>query len=159
VPRDVEPETATSYFQVGALPYRRSADGEPELLLVTSRGTRQWIIPKGWPIEGLTNAESAAREAYEEAGILGNSNETPIGIFTYEKARKGEEAVSPFFVEVYLLRVDRQLAYWPEASQRSIAWVSPEQAQSMISNTSLAGLVARCFGDGFPLLARDAEQQ
>lgn len=139
----MEPGANISYLQVGALPFRLSATGEIELLLVTSRGTRQWIIPKGWPIEGLTNAESAAREAYEEAGIIGDAEETPVGHFTYEKARKGEETVSPFSVAVYLLRVDRQLTYWPEASQRSLAWVSRPQALTMIGNPSLAELIAR----------------
>lgn len=131
-----------AHIQVGALPYRFMNDGGVEILLVTSRGTRQWIIPKGWPIDGLTNAESAAREAYEEAGIIGDADEAIVGHFAYEKARKGEDSVSPFSVEVYLLRVDRQLAYWPEASQRSIAWVSPAQALTMIGNESLAALVA-----------------
>jgi len=130
------------YLQVGALPYRLAADGAPELLLVTSRGTRQWLIPKGWPIEGLTNAESAAREAYEEAGLIGEAGETPIGTYAYEKARKVGEPVSPFCVEVFLMRVERQLTYWPEAAQRTIVWVSPEQAQAMITNPSLASLIA-----------------
>jgi len=138
----MEEPTDISYLQVGALPYRLAADGEPELLLVTSRGTRQWLIPKGWPIEGLTHAESAAREAYEEAGLIGEAGETPIGTYAYEKARKGEESVSPFSVEVYLMRVERQLTYWPEAAQRTIVWVSPAQARAMITNESLAGLIA-----------------
>lgn len=137
----MEPATDIPYVQVGALPYRLTAAGEPELLLVTSRGTRQWIIPKGWPIEGLSNAQSAAREAYEEAGIQGEIGDTPVGVFTYEKARKGEEALSPFAVDVYLLRVDRQLTFWPEFDQRSLAWVSPVQALSMIANPSLADLI------------------
>lgn len=138
----MEASTAIPYLQVGALPYRLSANGEPELLLVTSRGTGQWLIPKGWPMEGLTNAEAAAREAYEEAGLLGEAFETPIGTYSYEKARKGEDSLSPFSVEVYLLRVERQLAYWPEAAQRTVAWVSSTQAQSMVANKSLAGLIA-----------------
>lgn len=124
------------------MPYRISAGGEPEVLLVTSRGTAQWIIPKGWPIEGLSNADSAAREAYEEAGLLGDIDTVPVGTFAYEKARKGEETLSPFSVEVYRLRVDRQLTYWPEASQRSLVWVSPAQALTMITNESLRALVA-----------------
>jgi len=131
-----------AHVQVGALPYRVMADGTVEILLVTSRGTRQWIIPKGWPIEGLSNADSAAREAYEEAGLLGDIEPVPVGAFAYEKARKGEEALSSFSVEVYRLRVDRQLTYWPEASQRSLVWVSPAQAQTMITNASLRALIA-----------------
>lgn len=139
---DMVPAADRLYLQVGALPYRLSANGEPELLLITSRGTGQWIIPKGWPIDGLTNAESAAREAYEEAGLLGTADETVVGHFTYQKARKGEDVISRFSVEVYRLRVDRQLTYWPEAARRNIVWVSPAQALSMIGNTSLADLIA-----------------
>lgn len=89
--------TDIPFLQVGALPYRLSASDEPELLLVTSRGTRQWIIPKGWPMDGLSDSAAAAREAYEEAGILGEIGDTPIGAFTYEKARKGEDALSVFW--------------------------------------------------------------
>ena len=135
--------TDIPFLQVGALPYRLSASDEPELLLVTSRGTRQWIIPKGWPMDGLSDSAAAAREAYEEAGILGEIGDTPIGAFTYEKARKGEDALSRFLVDVYLLRVERQLTYWPEANERSLAWVSPAHAISLITNTSLADLIAK----------------
>ena len=135
--------TDIPHLQVGALPYRRSAGGEPELLLVTSRGTRQWIIPKGWPIEGLTNAESAAREAYEEAGILGEIGGAPIGAFTYEKPLKGADTPSLFSVDVYLLRVERQLTYWPEAGERSLGWVSPAHAQSLVTNQGLADLIRK----------------
>jgi 8-oxo-dGTP pyrophosphatase MutT (NUDIX family) len=138
----VEEPTDIPYLQVGALPYRLAADGEPELLLVTSRGTRQWLIPKGWPIEGLTNAQSAARGAYEEAGLIGEADETPVGTYAYEKARKVGEPISPFSVQVYLMRVERQLTYWPEAAERTLVWVSRAQAQSMIANPSLADLIA-----------------
>jgi 8-oxo-dGTP pyrophosphatase MutT (NUDIX family) len=130
------------YLQVGALPYRISGDGSPELLLVTSRGTSRWIIPKGWPMEGLSDAEAAAREAYEEAGLMGEITETPVGSFTYEKVRKGMDTPSLLRVDVYLLRVDRQLAYWPEASQRTLAWVSPDQAVSLVSDAGLGELIA-----------------
>ncbi len=139
----MDPGADIVYQQVGALPYRLSPNGDPEVLLVTSRGTRQWIIPKGWPIDGLSNAESAAREAYEEAGIVGEIGDTLLGMFTYEKARKGETTLSRFSVNVYLLRVKQQLTYWPEAGERSIGWVSPTQAQSMITNTSLSDLIRK----------------
>ncbi len=128
--------------QVGALPYRFTAAGEAELLLVTSRGTRQWIIPKGWPIDGLTRAESAAREAYEEAGLLGDIDGVAAGYFSYDKVRKGDETPLRLSVEVFWLRVERQLTFWPEASQRDLVWVSPAQALSIITNPSLADLIA-----------------
>ena len=71
---DREPRT-----QFAALPWRRDAGGEVEVLLITSRETRRWVIPKGWPIKGMKSAKSAAREAFEEAGVLGKVAKTPIG--------------------------------------------------------------------------------
>ena len=134
-------EPSSPHHQVGALPWRLT-NGAPELLLVTSRGTRQWIIPKGWPMAGLSDPDAAAREAFEEAGVQGEIGEDAVGCFAYEKARKGEETVSPFSCTVYLLRVERQLTFWPEAGQRSLAWVSPEQAQTLVTNESLRALLA-----------------
>ena len=67
--------------QYGALPYRFSKDAALEILLVTTRGTRRWIVPKGWPIRGLRPAKSAAREAFEEAGVTGRIGPKPIGLF------------------------------------------------------------------------------
>ena len=72
--------------QYGALPYRFTAEAAMEILLVTTRQSRRWIIPKGWPIKGLKPAKSAAREAFEEAGVRGHVGAKSIGLFTYEKA-------------------------------------------------------------------------
>jgi hypothetical protein len=71
--------------QYGALPYRFSQNSALEILLVTTRGTRRWIIPKGWPIKGLRPPKSAAREAFEEAGVRGKIGAKPVGLFTYDK--------------------------------------------------------------------------
>lgn len=133
------------FQQVGALPYRVSTTGEVEILLVTSRGTRQWIIPKGWPMEGLSDPDAAAREAYEEAGLIGEIESVPIGVYTYEKQRKGMDVLSQFSVDVYRMRVDRQLAYWPEARQRTLVWVSPVHAQSMVTSPSLMDVIMASF--------------
>jgi hypothetical protein len=72
--------------QYGALPYRFTPHAALEILLVTTRQTRRWIIPKGWPIKGLRPAKSAAREAFEEAGVRGKISAKPLGLFTYEKS-------------------------------------------------------------------------
>jgi 8-oxo-dGTP pyrophosphatase MutT (NUDIX family) len=72
--------------QCGALPYRFTSDAALEILLVTTRQTRRWIIPKGWPIKGLRPAKSAAREAFEEAGVRGKISAKPLGLFSYEKS-------------------------------------------------------------------------
>src|SRR3712207_4311560 len=73
------------YRQYGALPFIRGRDGELKVMLVTTRGRKRWMIPKGWPIRSLTPHESAAREAYEEAGLLGQPDPEKIGTFDYVK--------------------------------------------------------------------------
>ena len=77
-------------LQYAALPYRRRG-AAIEVLLITSLGTKRWIIPKGWPIEGLKPPDSAAGEAMEEAGVVGVVGRESIGSFLYEKRRKGEK--------------------------------------------------------------------
>jgi ADP-ribose pyrophosphatase YjhB (NUDIX family) len=71
--------------QYGTLPYRFTPDAALEILLVTTRQSKQWIIPKGWPIKGLRPAKSAAREAFEEAGVRGRVGGKSIGLFRYDK--------------------------------------------------------------------------
>jgi 8-oxo-dGTP pyrophosphatase MutT (NUDIX family) len=127
--------------QVGALPYRLARDGEAEIMLVTSRGTGQWIIPKGWPMDGFTNPQAAAREAYEEAGLVGQIGTRAIGSYAYEKSDPTTDQLFQFRVEVFLLRVDRQLAFWPEAHQRRTAWVSLYQVRSLVRNLDLCRLI------------------
>ena len=71
--------------QYGALPYRFTHDPELEILLLTTRQSKRWIIPKGWPIKGLRPAKSAAREAFEEAGVSGRVGAKSVGFFAYDK--------------------------------------------------------------------------
>src|SRR5688572_29754225 len=82
------PPSDARHVQYAALAWRAAVDGERELLLATSRDTRRWVIPKGWPISGLAPQESAAREAYEEAGVTGRADPAPLGVYPYEKSRK-----------------------------------------------------------------------
>ena len=76
-------------IQYGALPYRVTKTRGIEYLLVTSRETGRWIIPKGWPIEGMKPAKTAAREAYEEAGVRGTVSDKAIGNYSYKKELRG----------------------------------------------------------------------
>lgn len=135
--------------QVGALPYRVTSAGDLELLLVTSRGTKQWIIPKGHRMEGKTASEAAAQEAYEEAGVFGTMSAMPIGEFQYDKTTRLSPVAIPASVEVYAMRVNRQLTYWPEALQRKQVWTTIGQALELIINPTLRTLVDT-FGQTFP---------
>ena len=90
---------------------------------------------------GLSDPDAAAREAYEEAGLMGTIGKASIGVFNYEKAAKGQEELSLFTVHVYALKVDRQLAFWPEAHQRRTAWMTPAMAILMIGNPTLCQLI------------------
>ncbi|MGH7125071.1 MAG: NUDIX hydrolase, partial [Stellaceae bacterium] len=113
--------------QAGAIPYA-VIDGEVQVLLVTSRGSGRWLIPKGNIDPGLTPAQAAAKETYEEAGIRGKiATDTPLGFYTsFKTLKSGEE--KPVTVEVYALLVDRQLKRWPEARQRGTCWMSANEA-------------------------------
>ena len=90
-----------SGIQYAALPYR-VAGGRLQVLLVTSRRTRRWIVPKGWPVEGMPASACAALEALEEAGVKGEVQKTPIGHYRYVKHHKNR-ASEPCQVEVYAL--------------------------------------------------------
>jgi 8-oxo-dGTP pyrophosphatase MutT (NUDIX family) len=75
---------ATRPIQYGALPYREIKSGV-QILLVTSRGTRRWIIPKGWPQRGMPAHRAAALEAFEEAGVVGKVSKKTVGSYWYDK--------------------------------------------------------------------------
>ena len=128
--------------QFGALPFAFSAAGVPRILLVTSRRSREWIIPKGWPIRKLGPAATAAREAYEEAGVIGAVvGSDPIGSYRYAK-RRGPARALWFDVSVFLFAVERQAAKWPEKAERKTRWFDPEEAAASVSSAELAGVLA-----------------
>ncbi|HVJ40423.1 MAG TPA: NUDIX hydrolase [Dongiaceae bacterium] len=128
--------------QAGAIPYTM-LDGELRILLVTSRDTGRWLIPKGYVDKGLTPADAAVREAYEEAGIKGAvASDLPLGFFTYfKKLKSGED--KPASVQVFLLRVEKQCKKWPEMKQRQCGWFKPEEAASLVKEPGLAMLLLR----------------
>jgi 8-oxo-dGTP pyrophosphatase MutT (NUDIX family) len=99
--------TAARRVQYGALPYRLAAGSRPQFMLVTSRETRRWIIPKGWPKKGKSPHHSAAREAFEEAGVVGAVARRCVGSFSYEKRLKNGGAVV-CKVSVFPLEVTHQ---------------------------------------------------
>ena len=132
--------------QAAALPWRRGGAGEVEVLLITSRESRRWVIPKGWPIKGLTSPQTAAREAFEEAGVEGEIAETKAGVFHYDK-RLRSGRVQKVRVGVYALKVDTERQTWPEAQQREKLWTSPAAAAELVQEAELAELL-RGFAPG-----------
>ncbi|MBS0561311.1 MAG: NUDIX hydrolase [Proteobacteria bacterium] len=137
-------------IQFGALPFAFDAAGRPRILLVTSRGSRAWIIPKGWPIRNLTPAGTAAREAYEEAGLLGTVvHPDPIGSYRYAK-RRGAARALWFDVSVFLFVVERQMAKWPEKAERKTRWFGPQEAVGSVASAELA----RVLASALPILTR-----
>lgn len=126
--------------QYGALAYRYAAGGTVELLLVTSRETGRWIVPKGNRVEGLSPADSAAREALEEGGVEGDVAPHPIGTYRYVKQKKNG-AVTPASVLLFPMRVTRQLGDWPEKEERDSRWFSLADAAASVAERSLRRLI------------------
>jgi 8-oxo-dGTP pyrophosphatase MutT (NUDIX family) len=128
-------------LQVAALPYRRDDSGRISVMLVTSRETRRWVIPKGWTMPGRRKRDAAAREAFEEAGVKGRVGSKAVGSFTYFKRRAGHFEL--VFVKVYPLRVEHELDRWPEKDQRERGWFSPEEAARLVMEPGLSALLER----------------
>jgi 8-oxo-dGTP pyrophosphatase MutT (NUDIX family) len=102
--------------QVGVLAYRLDDSGSLQLLLVTTRSTHRFMIPKGWRIKGKSDVRSAGEEAREEAGVVGSPERSPIGTFQYWK--RLDDAFVPITVKVFAMEVDRELAEWREQNER-----------------------------------------
>lgn len=133
-------------LQVAALPWRRSEDGKVELLLVTSRGTGRWVVPKGWQEKREEPHLAAAREAGEEAGVSGTVSPHAIGRFFYSKAQSsGLEWRCE--VRVYPLEVEQIADTWPEAGARTRRWFSPHEAAGLVDEPDLGELIARFDAD------------
>ncbi|RDE07079.1 DUF47 family protein [Sphingomonas aracearum] len=131
--------------QIGALPYRAGAEAEAEaslqVLLITSRDTGRWILPKGNPIRGLSPHEAAAQEAWEEAGVRGIPCPVAIGRYSYAKRRRTGRTV-PMDVSVFPLNVVELLDNWPERHERTRRWFTPEEAAGLVAETELQQLIA-----------------
>jgi len=128
-----------STTQFAALPFRID-DAQPEVMLITSRQTGRWIIPKGWPLKGRAPRAVAAREAYEEAGLRGKIQKHPVGTYRYEKRLSPERAVT-CQVSVFLLKVEQQLDDWPEKQDRGRCWLPPDEAAARVEERELSSLL------------------
>ncbi len=124
--------------QAGALPYKLEPDGL-RVLLITSRGTGRWVIPKGGIEKGFTPAQAAAQEA---AGIRGRIDPAPLGSYTYPK-RMNSGRIKPASVLVFGLRFEKQLKTWPEQSERRFAWMTIAEAIAAVRDPGVANLLRR----------------
>jgi 8-oxo-dGTP pyrophosphatase MutT (NUDIX family) len=131
--------------QVAALCWREGGDtGSREVLVITSRDTGRWVIPKGWPIEGLTGSETALTEAWEEAGVKAEIAEDPVGNYAYDKGLDGGLGL-PTRVDVYAARVTSLADDWPERAERTREWVTPAEAALRVAEPELKA-VLQAFG-------------
>lgn len=133
-------------LQVAALPWR-TRKGAVEVLLVTSRDTGRWVLPKGWPENGEELSEAAAREAVEEAGIRGRIAEEPAGRFFYDKIRASGDNLK-CEVLVFPLLVTEKVSKWREKGQRKQKWAGGVAAAAMVAEPDLGALIARFCAAG-----------
>jgi len=131
------------HLQFAALPFRYEDDGRPRIMLLTSRETRRWVIPKGWPMHGRKPHEVAAQEAFEEACLLGTIiGKRPIGSYHYEKQLpRNHSALCE--VMIFLFLVERQLENWPEKAERETIWFEPAEACQLVDEGGLAEILRR----------------
>ena len=127
--------------QVAAACWRMGPNGK-EVLLVTSRETKRWILPKGWPIDGLSGAGSALQEAWEEAGVKkAKAAEDAIGHYRYEKGLAGGNHVT-CTAYVYDVEVVDLADIYPEHDERERKWVTPKEAATLVNEPELQELLA-----------------
>jgi len=129
------------HHQVAALPYRKRR-GRTEILLITTRETKRWMIPKGWPMEGRTDYNAAKQEAFEEAGVKGRIGKLQLGHFLYTRSQNSG-AVSSYRAVVYPLEVEKMLGSWPEKKERFRSWFAIEEAVEALNEEGLIEILAK----------------
>ena len=131
--------------QVGALPLRKAPSNTIEVLLVSSRDTGRWVIPKGWPSKRMTDSAAAAREAKQEAGVTGKIAKKPVGSYRYRKIEK--ENIRLIEVDVYLLWVKKEKKQWKEKAERNRVWFDAQTASRKVREPNLRALIS-ALADG-----------
>ena len=126
---------------MAALPVRVDVNGSAQVLLLTSRETKRWIIPKGWTMKGRKPWEAAAQEALEEAGVVGRPRKKAIGSYVYFKRREAHFDLCR--VDVYVLAFARQLKTWREIGQREAKWFELDEAADLVEEPGLVALLKK----------------
>ncbi|MCG6884861.1 MAG: NUDIX hydrolase [Silicimonas sp.] len=126
--------------QIAALPVHWDKSGKPRVLMVTSRDTGRWVMPKGWLMDGKKPWQAAKIEALEEAGAVGFISDTPIGIYHYDK-RLDRRTKVRCRVTVYPMMVDKLKRRWKERNQRKRHWFSLRKAAKLVNEKDLTALL------------------
>ncbi|MEM5475331.1 NUDIX hydrolase [Pacificibacter sp. AS14] len=127
-------------IQSAALCYRTSKRGK-EVLLITSRERGRWILPKGWPINGLDGASTAAQEAWEEAGVKPlKIHKKSVGQFHYDKILNNG-ASAPVEANVYSIEVKKLADNYPEVDERTRGWMAPKVAAELVEEPGLKAIL------------------
>ncbi|MDX1708702.1 MAG: NUDIX hydrolase [Desulfobacterales bacterium] len=129
-------DPSVRYPQSGVIPFRM-VDGDIQILLITTNSRKHWTIPKGLIEDGMSAAESAVHEAYEEAGIRGELHEISVGRYQYHKWGGTCD------VAVFLMAVTRLLDHWPEAYFRERVWCSIDDARQMVKHKGLSDMIGQ----------------
>ncbi len=128
-------------LQSGVIPYRRKPSGRIEILLITSRQTGEWQVPKGNLEPEMSESQSATKEGLEEAGVRGTTSETSIGSYLY---RRGTERRR---VQLYPLEVTQVEDSWDEQGERQRRWVSDDDAIGEVENSGLREVIRRFLNE------------
>jgi 8-oxo-dGTP pyrophosphatase MutT (NUDIX family) len=142
--------------QVAALPWRQGENGV-EILLVTTRTTKRWVLPKGWTMDGKADHDAAAIEAFEEAGVTGRVEANACGHYGYVKILNSGKA-RHVKVQVFALAVDAVQDNWPEQAERQRQWVRPLQALDVIGEPELLPVIAQFANEGRPTQTVETSQ-
>jgi len=128
-----------AFVQTAALCLRDGATG-PEVMLVQTLRLRQWVIPKGWPMAGLTLSQAAAQEAWEEAGVRGRMSDDAVGTFTYTKTKKSGLPVQ-CCAHVFRMDVTSIADSYPEVGKRVRQWTPLADAPNLVRDPELAAIL------------------
>ncbi len=127
-------------LQFGVIPYRLPEGGAPEILLITTRETRRWMVPRGWLIKKLGPLGTGMREAFEEAGVVGEGG-PPVGSFRYLKRLRSGQAQA-VRVELFAMEVAEQVDDWPERAERIREWYPHGRAAELVEEPELQEILA-----------------
>ena len=125
--------------RIAALPVRHGPTGNLEVLLITTRETHRWTVPKGWPSKRSKDHKMAAVEAQEEAGVTGKVDPNPIGTFVYRK--RIDTGLIDVRVTLSILAVTKELERWPEMHQRTREWSPHRKAARRVRQPELRAII------------------